>query len=69
MNQNDNRNDPFAPFDDNDRTVIRPMPGGRRSSSAAPVVDIPAFNPQPAPSFAAPVNPSASMAFPTVTFQ
>lgn len=69
MSQNDNRNDPFAPFDDNDRTVIRPMPGGRRSSSPAPVVDTPVFNPNPAPSFAASFNPAAAMALPTAEFQ
>ena len=69
MNSNNNQNDPFAPFDDNDRTVIRPMPGGRRSSASAPVVEVPAFNPQPAPSLLNPVNPSAAVALPVATFQ
>ncbi|MDD2737729.1 MAG: type IVB secretion system protein IcmH/DotU [Methylomonas lenta] len=66
MSQNDNPNDPFGPFDDNDRTVIRPMPGGKRSSNP-PAFQTPAFNPPPpvSPSF----NPSATVALPTTEFQ
>ncbi len=45
-----NQNDPFAPFDDNDRTVIRPMPGGRRPA-AAPTPQAPIYNAPPPPSF------------------
>lgn len=45
-----NQNDPFAPFDDNDRTVIRPMPGGKRPASA-PTPQTPAYNAAPPPSF------------------
>jgi type VI secretion system protein ImpK len=65
MSQNDNPNDPFGPFDDNDRTVIRPMPGGKRSNP--PAFQTPAFNPPPSvsPSF----NPSATVALPTTEFQ
>ena len=65
MSQNDNPNDPFAAFDDNDRTVIRPMPGGKRSNPAA--VQSPVFNPPPSvsPGF----NPSAAVALPTTEFQ
>ncbi len=66
MTQNDNRNDPFAPFDDNDRTVIRPMPGGRRNPSA-PSQDAPLFN--ASPSLNANFNPSATVALPTAAFQ
>lgn len=33
-----NQNDPFGPFEDNDRTVIRPMPGGRRTPAAPSAV-------------------------------
>lgn len=51
-----NQNDPFGPFEDSDRTVIRPMPGGRRAASApgpqtpgysTPASSIPSFNPPP----------------------
>lgn len=66
MNQNDNRNDPFAPFDDNDRTVIRPMPGGRRASPA-PTSASPLSN--PSPSFTPDFTPSAPIALPTTEFQ
>jgi len=41
-----NQNDPFAPFDDNDRTVIRPMPGGRKATSS-PTPQAPAYNAPP----------------------
>lgn len=66
MSQNDNPNDPFGPFDDNDRTVIRPTPGGKRSSNP-PAFQTPAFNPPPSvsPGF----NPSAPVALPTTEFQ
>ncbi|HYE34288.1 type IVB secretion system protein IcmH/DotU [Methylocaldum sp.] len=36
-----NSDDPFAPFGDEDKTIIRPTPGGRRRSSPAPVVAAP----------------------------
>lgn len=65
MSQNDNPNDPFAAFDDNDRTVIRPMPGGKRSNPA--VVHPPAFNAPPPSS--SNFNPSAAVALPTTEFQ
>ena len=42
-----NQNDPFAPFDDGDRTVIRPMPGGR-PVARPPQPETPAFSPPPA---------------------
>ncbi|MEC4750116.1 type IVB secretion system protein IcmH/DotU [Methylomicrobium sp. Wu6] len=32
-----NPNDPSGPFDESDRTIIRPMPGGRRPAAAPPV--------------------------------
>ena len=56
-----NQNDPFGPFDDNDRTVIRPMPGGRRSSQEAPVINTP-------PPFSG-LNSAASISLPTAEFQ
>lgn len=44
---------PFSEPEDNDRTIIRPIPGGRRPPSAAPVPDAhnapPARQPAPAP--------------------
>jgi len=44
-----NQNDPFGPFDDNDRTVIRPMPGGQRRTPSVgqetPVLNMPQFSP------------------------
>jgi len=40
-----NSDDPFAPFDDEDKTVIRPTPGGRRRAPPAPV----AIAPEPPP--------------------
>lgn len=50
-----NPNDPPGPFDDSDRTIIRPMPGGRRpqAAEAAPPVSpmpppAPAYRPVPA---------------------
>ncbi len=49
-----NQNDPFAPFDDSDRTVIRPMPGGRR-----PTQEPPSLNPTPSFTPAASVLSSA----------
>lgn len=60
-----NQNDPFAPFDDNDRTVIRPMPGGRRPA-AAPLPEAPVFSPPPA--FAAPASAPVA-ALPAGEFQ
>jgi len=43
-----NPDDPFAPFDDEDKTVIRPMPGGRRRAAPAPAVAPPPPPPPPA---------------------
>lgn len=60
-----NQNDPFAPFDDNDRTVIRPMPGGRRPA-AAPLPEAPVFSPPPV--FSAPASAPVA-ALPTGEFQ
>ncbi|MDD1622814.1 MAG: type IVB secretion system protein IcmH/DotU [Methylococcaceae bacterium] len=58
-----NQNDPFAPFDDNDRTVIRPMPGGRRPASTP---ETPVFSsPLSSPGF----NPPAGAALPAAEFQ
>lgn len=70
MNQNDNRNDPGGPFDDSDRTVIRPMPGGRRSNPPAPP-ETPVFQASPPPTLApAPgFNPAAALALPSADFQ
>lgn len=59
-----NQNDPFAPFDDSDRTVIRPMPGGRRP---APAPEAAAFN--ASPGFTPGFNPAAAVALPTAEFQ
>lgn len=36
-----NSDDPFAPFDDEDKTVIRPTPGGRRRAMPAPAAPPP----------------------------
>lgn len=52
-------NDPFAEPDDNERTVIRPNPGGRRPAAAAPVPPAPSGYPDPAP---APPSPAAAPA-------
>ena len=55
--------DPFAPADsdgDGDRTLIRPMPGGRRSSSGAS----PPAPPRPAgppPAETAPLSPAVGL--------
>jgi type VI secretion system protein ImpK len=57
-----NQNDPFGPFDDNDRTVIRPMPGGRRPASTP---ETPVFGSPSAPGF----NPPAGVALPAAEFQ
>lgn len=62
-----NQNDPFGPFDDNDRTVIRPMPGGRRGSNATPVAETPQYN-APAQSLPA-FNPLAAVELPIAGFQ
>ncbi|MCK9608283.1 MAG: type IVB secretion system protein IcmH/DotU [Methylomonas sp.] len=73
-------NDPFGPFGDDDRTVIRPMPGGRRPAPAQTPPAQPAQTVQPAATFAAPppppspapmpgFNPSAPVALPTSEFQ
>lgn len=74
-------NDPFGPFGDDDRTVIRPMPGGRRPTSppapaqqapAPPAQAAPAFTPppvNPSPSPMPGFNPSAPLALPTTEFQ
>ncbi len=61
-----NQNDPFAPFDDNDRTVIRPMPGGRRPATPAPDT---AQTFGAAPSFTTDFSPAAAAALPTAGFQ
>lgn len=53
-------NDPFGPFGDEDRTVIRPMPGGRRPEPHA--TPAPAAQPQPfqpAPSFDSTFSPQS----------
>jgi len=42
-----NPNDPSGPFDDGDRTIIRPMPGGRRPAAAPPAAETPPFSPPP----------------------
>lgn len=70
-------NDPFGPFGDDDRTVIRPMPGGRRPTPApAPAQPAPAFTapatpaqPAPAPAPMPGFNPSAPLALPSSEFQ
>lgn len=36
-----NSDDPFAPFDDEDKTVLRPTPGGRRRPAPAPAASVP----------------------------
>ncbi|WP_119628806.1 type IVB secretion system protein IcmH/DotU [Methylocaldum marinum] len=36
-----NSDDPFAPFDDDDKTVLRPTPGGRRRPTPAPAASVP----------------------------
>ncbi|MDD1611967.1 MAG: type IVB secretion system protein IcmH/DotU [Methylococcaceae bacterium] len=62
-----NQKDPFGPFDDdNDRTVIRPMPGGRRSN-VPPVGETPSFD-APPPSMPA-FNPAAAVALPAAEFR
>lgn len=54
-----NQKDPFGPFDDdNDRTVIRPMPGGRRSSPVPRVTDTAQLN-VPTPMSSSPAFNSA----------
>jgi type VI secretion system protein ImpK len=55
-----NQNDPFGPFDDNDRTVIRPMPGGRRTAPASDT-ETPAFTPG--------FSPASTMALSAAEFQ
>lgn len=61
-----NQNDPFGPFDDNDRTVIRPMPGGRRGSNAPPVAEPSGFNaPFAEPGF----NSAVAIELPKAGFQ
>ena len=53
-------NDPLDPYQDPDRTVLVPMPGGKRPASAAPIEVTPPVVPQPA--FTAPTsnaNPNA----------
>ncbi len=67
MNQNDNPNDPFAPFEDSDRTVIRPMPGGRRSAPPQ-AVDRPVFNAS-ASSLDSTFNPAVGTALPSSDYQ
>lgn len=47
--------DPFAEPDDSERTVIRPNPGGRRTSGAAPAAASPGV-----PSYAQPQAPTAA---------
>lgn len=52
--------DPFAPTDgDGDRTLIRPMPGGRRSSSGAPPA--PPRPASPPPVETAPISPGVGL--------
>ena len=63
-----NPNDPSGPFDDGDRTVIRPMPGGRRTSPA-PAAESPIFTPQSAPAINPNFNPGAPIAIPVAEFQ
>ena len=74
-------NDPFGPFGDDDRTVIRPMPGGRRPAPAQTPPAQPVQPAQPSPAYTAPpqphsspapmpgFNPSAPVALPTTEFQ
>lgn len=72
-------NDPFGPFGDDDRTVIRPMPGGRRPAPAQtppvqPAQPAPAYTAAPPQSYPPPApmpgfNPSAPVALPTTEFQ
>ncbi len=71
-----NQNDPFGPFGDDDRTVIRPMPGGKRPTPAPEQPVAPAFElPVQAPVVPQPVtppphfNPAAAVALPTSEFQ
>ncbi len=61
-----NQNDPFAPFGDNDRTVIRPMPGGRLGNPP-PIAETPVFNPPP--SFSSGLSPAPAVALPGGEFQ
>ncbi|MGZ4999522.1 MAG: type IVB secretion system protein IcmH/DotU [Methylomonas sp.] len=61
-----NQNDPFAPFDDSDRTVIRPMPGGRRPSTA-PAPEANALN--VSADFTAGFNPPPAVGLPGAEFQ
>lgn len=69
MSQNDNPKDPFGPFDDSDRTVIRPMPGGKRGANSAPAAQAPAYTSPPQPPMAPNFNPAAPVALPSSEFQ
>ena len=60
------QNDPFGPFDDNDRTVIRPMPGGRRNGNLPPVAETPAFS---TPVSVLDFNPAVPTGLPKAEFQ
>lgn len=60
-----NQNDPFAPFDDSDRTVIRPMPGGRRPAAQAPETAVYGAPPPFSPG----LSPAAVTALPSAEFQ
>lgn len=51
---------PFAEPDDSDRTVIRPMPGGRRAAPAAAPQAPAAFEPRPTQPAAPPAQPAAA---------
>ncbi|HME20243.1 MAG TPA: type VI secretion system protein TssL, partial [Acetobacteraceae bacterium] len=44
---------PFSEPDDSDRTVIRPVPGGRRAAPAQPPAPSPEFRDTPPPARAA----------------
>ena len=77
-------NDPFGPFGDEDRTVIRPMPGGRRpapTSTPSPAAQpglsqpVPSFDntfsqqPPVAPQLKPGFDPAKPVALPTTEFQ
>jgi len=55
-------NDPFDPFGQNDRTIIRPNPGGRPAAPSQQPGAAPAQQPIPAPGGTPPQQPMASPA-------
>ncbi|MGJ0486955.1 MAG: type IVB secretion system protein IcmH/DotU [Methylomicrobium sp.] len=61
-----NPNNPSGPFDDGDRTIIRPMPGGRKPAAAPTVTDIP---PVPPVSAAPSYRPATPVELPAAEFK